>query len=346
LSEGPDPRGGPTLPDGERRAGEGRGRPSGEGQAPEGRDDRRSEIQAAQAVERREQRRREKREARAAEQRERAARAGGSAQVVGGGGHRQPPPPGTPAALAARDLAVRFRPYAERRPSLRKHGWRVLRRASATVVALDGVSLTVARGQALGVIGANGAGKSTLLRVLAGTLPPDQGSVEVFAKQPPTLLSLGLGFNRNLSGRRNVYLGGLASGFTKTQIDEMFDDIVGYAELADAIDRPMGTYSAGMYARLAFAIAVRQEPDILLMDELLSVGDEAFKRKSGETMNLLLEKAGAMVIVSHGLERLRRVCDTFAWLERGKLMLVGAPGEVIKAYRRHIGVPVEGEGDD
>jgi len=204
----------------------------------------------------------------------------------------------------------------------------------------------VARGQALGVIGANGAGKSTLLRVLAGTLPPDEGSVEVYAKQPPTLLSLGLGFNRNLSGRRNVYLGGLASGFTKVQIDEMFDDIVGYAELADAIDRPMGTYSAGMYARLAFAIAVRQEPDILLMDELLSVGDEAFKRKSGETMNLLLQKAGAMVIVSHGLERLRRVCDTFAWLDRGRLMLVGPPGEVIKAYRRHIGVPVEGEGDD
>lgn len=245
----------------------------------------------------------------------------------------------------ARDLAVRFRPYAERRPSLRRHGLRVLRRASSTVVALEGVSLTVARGQALGVIGANGAGKSTLLRVLAGTLPPDEGSVEVHAKQPPTLLSLGLGFNRNLSGRRNIYLGGLASGFSKAEIDAMFDDIVGYAELGDAIDRPMGTYSAGMYARLAFAIAVRQEPDILLMDELLSVGDEAFKRKSGETMNLLLEKAGAMVVVSHGLARLRNVCDTFAWLDRGRLMEVGRPGDVIRAYRRFLGIPTDEDGD-
>jgi teichoic acid transport system ATP-binding protein len=245
----------------------------------------------------------------------------------------------------ARDLSVRFRPYAERRPSLRRHGWRVLKRVSSTVVALDGVSLTVVRGQALGVIGANGAGKSTLLRVLAGTLPPDEGSVEVYGHQVPTLLSLGLGFNRNLSGRRNVYLGGLASGFNKAQIDEMFDDIVGYSELGDAIDRPMGTYSAGMYARLAFAIAVRQEPDILLMDELLSVGDEAFKRKSGETMNLLLEKAGAMVIVSHGLARLRNVCDTFAWLDRGKLMEVGRPGDVIRAYRRFLGIPMEEDGD-
>jgi teichoic acid transport system ATP-binding protein len=256
---------------------------------------------------------------------------------------RRPPPEGTPPALVARELMVRFRPYAERRPTLRRHGLKVLRRAALPVVALDGVSLTLVRGQALGVIGANGAGKTTLLRVLAGTLPPDQGSVVVYAHQPPTLLSLGLGFNRKLSGRRNVYLGGLASGLTTAQIDEMFDDIVAYSEIGDAIDRPMGTYSSGMFARLAFAIAVRQEPDILLMDELLSVGDEAFKRKSGDTMNFLLQRAGAMVIVSHGLERLQRVCDTFAWLDHGRLLAVGPPREIAAMYRRHIGVPVEGQ---
>jgi teichoic acid transport system ATP-binding protein len=323
LSDAEDPRDSLEQPRGEGRGGRGTAR------------------------ERREQRRRERQGVEGGEGRPRPERPAatpgeGEARV----GQRKPPPAGTPVALVARDLAVRFRPYAERRPSLRKHGWRVLRRASATVVALDGVSLTVARGQAIGVVGANGAGKSTLLRVLAGTLPADHGSVEVFARQAPTLLSLGLGFNRNLSGRRNVYLGGMASGFTKLEIDAMFEDIVAYSELGEAIDRPMGTYSAGMYARLAFAIAVRQEPDILLMDELLSVGDEAFKRKSGETMDLLLEKAGAMVIVSHGLERLRRVCDTFAWLDRGKLMMVGAPGEVIRAYRRFVGVPVDVEDDD
>lgn len=248
--------------------------------------------------------------------------------------------------LVARDITVRFRPFAERRPMLRRHGLRALRRTSAPVVALDGVSLTVLRGQALGIIGANGAGKSTLLRVLAGTLPPDEGTVEVYASQAPTLLSLGLGFNRKLSGRRNIYLGGLASGLTREQIRGMFDDIVEYSELGDAIDRPMGTYSSGMFARLAFSIAMREEPEIVLMDEVLSVGDEAFKRKSGETMSALLERAGAVVMVSHGLGRLQEFCDTFAWLDRGKLMAVGPPREVATLYRRHVGVPVEVKDDD
>jgi ABC-type polysaccharide/polyol phosphate transport system ATPase subunit len=121
----------------------------------------------------------------------------------------------------------------------------------------------------------------------------------------------------------------------------MFDDIVGYSELGDAIDRPMGTYSSGMFARLAFAVAMRQEPDILLLDEVLSVGDEAFKRKSGATMNLLLEKAGAVVMVSHGLGRLQQFCDTFAWLDRGRLMEVGEPRQITAMYRRHVGVPVD-----
>ncbi len=241
---------------------------------------------------------------------------------------------------------MRFRPYAERRPTLHRQGLRVLRRAATPVVALDGVSLTVVRGQALGIIGANGAGKSTLLRVLAGTLPPDEGSVEVHGAQPPTLLSLGMGFNRKLSGRRNVYLGGMASGFSKDQVEAMFDDIVEYSELGEAIERPMGTYSSGMFARLAFAIAMRQEPDILLLDEVMSVGDEAFKRKSSETMSTLLGKAGAVVMASHGLGRLQEFCDTFAWLERGKLMAVGPPREVTDMYRRHIGVPAQGEDDD
>jgi teichoic acid transport system ATP-binding protein len=294
-----------------------------------------------------ERRRREMPPPENARRQRREGRPGPAPGAIGGkgAGPRRSTTTGAP-AIIAREVTICFRPYSERKPTLRRHGLRALRRAADPVVALDRVSLTVARGQALGVVGANGAGKTTLLRVLAGTLPPDGGTVEVYGTQAPTLLSLNLGFNRKLSGRRNVYLGGLASGLSKAEIDAMFDDIVEYSELGDAIDRPMGTYSSGMYARLAFAVAMRQEPDILLLDEVLSVGDEAFKRKSGETMNRLLEKAGAVVMVSHGLGRLQQFCDTFAWLDKGRLMEVGDPRRITAMYRRHVGVPEDVTEDD
>jgi teichoic acid transport system ATP-binding protein len=183
---------------------------------------------------------------------------------------------------------------------------------------LHDVDLEVPGGELTTIVGPNGAGKSTLLRVLSGALPPDKGSVDVFGSSP-LLLALGVGFNRQLSGRRNVYLGGLAAGLRKSEID--------------------AAYSSGMYARLAFAVAMQTKPDILLLDELFAVGDEAFKAKSQETMAEMLENAGTIVIVSHAMARMRQFCDRIAWLDEGRIRATGTPAEVISEYRKHVGVP-------
>lgn len=301
-------------------------------------EERAARVAARQAARRaeREERRRAAQEAR---QRARAQeRAAGVPAAVGA--------PSDEPALVARGVTVKFRPFTERRPSLRRHGLAALRRREKPVLAVDDVSLTVYKGEALGIIGSNGAGKTTLLRVLAGTLPPDAGEVEVFSQEAPTMLSLGAGFNRKLSGRRNVYLGGLAAGLLKSQIDAMFDDIVAYSELGDAIDRPASTYSSGMFARLAFAVAIRREPQILILDEVFAVGDQAFKKKSAETMQRLLADAGTIVMVSHGLSRLRTFCHRLAWMDRGRIMAVGDPDEIASQYLSFLGISEEEAGED
>ncbi|MFH1329595.1 MAG: ABC transporter ATP-binding protein, partial [Actinomycetota bacterium] len=254
--------------------------------------------------------------------------------------------PSTEPAIVARNLTVRFRPFSERRPSLRRHGLAALRRHETPVLAVDDVSLSIFKGEAFGIIGSNGAGKTTLLRVLAGTLPPDSGEVEVYGAEAPTMLSLGAGFNRKLSGRRNVYLGGMAAGLHKSEIDAMFDDIVAYSELGDAIDRPASTYSSGMFARLAFAVAIRRKPQILILDEVFAVGDQAFKKKSAETMQHLLADAGTIVMVSHGLSRLRHFCHRLAWMDKGRVLAVGNPDEIASRYLSFLGITEEEARED
>ena len=298
----------------------------------------------------REARREERRAARRAEvearRRERQAARRGQAASPGEPEAAASAAPSSDPAIVARGLSVRFRPFSERRPSLRVHGLRALKRHDAAVVAVDDVSLTVYKGEAVGIIGSNGAGKTTLLRVLAGTLPPDSGVVEVYSTQAPTMLSLGAGFNRKLSGRRNVYLGGLAAGLEKSEIDGMFDDIVAYSELGAAIDRPASTYSSGMFSRLAFAVAIRQHPQILLLDEVFSVGDQAFRKKSTQTMQELLGRAGTIVMVSHGLGRMKRFCHRLAWMDRGRIVEIGPPAEVASKYLAYVGVSEEEAGED
>jgi teichoic acid transport system ATP-binding protein len=274
----------------------------------------------------------------------RAGKEGRKKGGSGGAATARRKPPSSEIAIKASNVRVEFRPFMEKRPTLRRHGLAQLSRRGS-VVAVDGVSLTVRRGEALGIIGSNGAGKSTLLQVLAGTLPPDEGKVEVFGS-PPMLLSLGLGFIRNLSGRRNILLGGLAVGLHKAEIEEMMDEIIEYSELGKAIERPVMTYSSGMYSRLSFAVAIRSQPEILLLDEVLSVGDEAFKKKSLASMLELLNGAGTIVMVSHGLGRVARFCHRLAWIDQGKLVKVGQPHEIVDAYRRHIGTAKEDVGDD
>ena len=238
-------------------------------------------------------------------------------------------------AIEAEDVTVRFRPYLDRKPTLRKAVANMGTKERAEVAALDGVSFTVNRGEAYGIVGRNGAGKSTLLRVLAGTLRPDEGRAVMYGKTS-TLLQLGVGFNPELSGYRNIYLGGLAAGLRKSEIDERFDDIVEYAELTDAIDRPVKTYSSGMFARLAFSIGMHLDPDILLLDEVLSVGDEAFKTKSEAAMAGLLERSGTIVFVSHNLSKVAEFCDRTMWLEHGKVRAIGESEEIVEAYREAV----------
>ena len=189
------------------------------------------------------------------------------------------------------------------------------------------MSFEVPHGKVLGVVGANGAGKSTLMRTVAGILPPNSGRVEVHGRVS-TLLALGVGFNRKLTGRENVVLGGLAAGLTRAQLREKYDEIVAFAELEDFMDMPMRTYSSGMYGRLAFAVAVTMEPDILIIDEALSVGDARFRRKSFNRMRELCGEDRTILLVTHALGSDREA------VRRGDLDGQGRDADVGRAARR------------
>lgn len=203
--------------------------------------------------------------------------------------------------------------------------------------ALDRVNLEVHRGDVLGVIGRNGAGKSTLLRAISGVYYPDTGSIEVDGRIS-ALLSLGTGFNNALSGRENIVLGGLTLGYSMEEIEERMGTIIEFAELGEFIDVPTRYYSSGMMARLSFSMVVSMEPDVLLIDETLSVGDLGFARKAQQAMFKLLEKASCQMIVSHSLATLRELCNRAILIDHGRLILAGAPDEVADAYERLVGV--------
>ena len=235
-------------------------------------------------------------------------------------------------AILVEDVSVKFRPYVDRKPTLRRSLGRMRHREQQDVIALDGVSFKVARGEAYGIIGRNGAGKSTLLRCIAGTLRPNSGKVVVNGKLS-TLLQLGVGFNPELSGHRNIYLGALAAGLRKREIDEKFDSIVEYAELGAAIDRPVKTYSSGMFSKLAFSVSMHLDPDVLLLDEVLAVGDVAFRAKSMETMQELLDRSGTIVFVSHSMNSVQDFCDRVLWLQEGRVMAEGEAAEVVGLYK-------------
>ena len=204
------------------------------------------------------------------------------------------------------------------------------------------VSFEVPHGKVLGVVGANGAGKSTLMRTVAGILPPTSGRVEVHGRVS-TLLSLGVGFNRKLTGRENVVLGGLAAGLTRAQLREKYDEIVAFAELEDFMDMPMRTYSSGMYGRLAFAVAVTMEPDILIIDEALSVGDARFRRKSFNRMRRLCAQDRTILLVTHALGSVEKLCDEAIWMDKGQMRMWDEPHAVIEAYTEFLGVRDEDE---
>jgi teichoic acid transport system ATP-binding protein len=237
------------------------------------------------------------------------------------------------------DVSVTYRTSLDRNPTLkgtlRKLGRR--ERIIRETEALKGVSFEVPHGKVMGVVGANGAGKSTLMRAVAGILPPTSGRIEVHGRVS-TLLSLGVGFNRKLTGRENVVLGGLAAGLTRAQLREKYDEIVAFAELEDFMDMPMRTYSSGMYGRLAFAVAVTMEPDILLIDEALSVGDARFRKKSFRKMRELCGENRTILLVSHALGSIKELCDQAIWIHKGELRMWDDPDSVVDAYTEFLEV--------
>jgi ABC-type polysaccharide/polyol phosphate transport system ATPase subunit len=237
------------------------------------------------------------------------------------------------------NLSISYRTTFERVPTFKNAITRLGRgqRAIKEIQALQGVSFDVPDGTSLGIIGNNGAGKSTLMRAMAGILPPNEGRIEVNGRISP-LLSLGVGFNANLSGRENIILGGLAGGLSRKQVAARADEVTAFAGLEEFIDAPMRTYSSGMYSRLAFSVAVHMDPDILMIDEALSAGDASFKTKAAEKMHELRESARAMFLVSHSLASIQELCNDAIWIHKGRLMMRGHPDEVTAAYTKFVDV--------
>ncbi len=245
------------------------------------------------------------------------------------------------------NLSVTYRTAVETKPTLRQTLVRLGRRQRIVreVNAVRSVSLEVPQGTVLGVVGANGAGKSTLLRAIAGILPPTEGRVEVHGKVS-TLLALGVGFKGELTGRENVVLGGLAAGLSRSEVMAKFEEIADFAELGEFIDFPMRTYSSGMYGRLAFSVAVNMDPDILLIDEALSTGDARFRQKSFAKMRDLCDEARTIMLVSHGMNAIRKLCSEAIWMHEGKIVMRDEREAVIDAYERFLEVSEEDTGDD
>jgi ABC-type polysaccharide/polyol phosphate transport system ATPase subunit len=242
-------------------------------------------------------------------------------------------------SIRVEDVSVTYRTSVERRPTLKSTVTRLGRRERVVheVEAVKGVTFDVPHGTVLGVVGSNGAGKSTLMRTIAGILPPTSGRVEVHGRVS-TLLALGVGFNKKLSGRENVILGGLAAGLSRDQLEQKYEEIAGFAELDEFMELPMRTYSSGMYGRLAFSVAVNMDPDILLIDEALSVGDAKFRRKSTRKMQELCAQDRTVVLVSHALGTIKDLCDQAVWLDKGVLKMWDDADTVVDAYTEYLDV--------
>jgi teichoic acid transport system ATP-binding protein len=203
-------------------------------------------------------------------------------------------------------------------------------RSTRSVHALKGVSFTAYEQDSIGVIGSNGSGKSTLMRAIVGLTPTTQGAI--YAASRPAMLGVGAALIKDLSGERNIILGGLALGFSLQEIESMTDEIIDFAGIRDFIELPMRTYSSGMTARLKFAIATARTHEILIVDEALAVGDKNFRKRSEARIREIRDNAGTVFLVSHSMQSIRDTCNRVVWINKGVLMMDGEPKEVIAAY--------------
>ena len=238
-----------------------------------------------------------------------------------------------PVAIAVHDVCKQFRVYD--RPSHMLSELLLRRPRHRTINALDGLSFTVARGEILGIVGRNGAGKSTLLKLLTGVLEPSSGEIEVQGKVSH-LLELGGGFNPHYSGRENVYFGGACMGMSRREIDRKLDSIIAFSELGADIDRPFRTYSTGMQARLTFAVAISVEPEVLIIDEWLAVGDARFALKCYDKIREFRDRGVTILFVTHTYNSLLEFCDRGMVLDLGRLVYLGDPATAVMNYHRII----------
>jgi ABC-type polysaccharide/polyol phosphate transport system ATPase subunit len=202
--------------------------------------------------------------------------------------------------------------------------------------ALKDLSFKVKEGECFGIVGKNGAGKSTLLSLILGTIYPTRGNIKVSQKVTP-LLELGAGFHPDLTGRENIFINGVLLGLTKGEVTKRMEEIAAFSEIGEFIDMPVRTYSTGMYLRLAFAIAISTDPQLLLIDDILAVGDETFQQKSKEALIRLIKGGATTILVSHNLAAIREMCDKAIWLVEGKIGAEGEPERVVEEYVRHTG---------
>ncbi len=237
-------------------------------------------------------------------------------------------------AVEIRDVEMHFNMSKEKLESLKEYFLRLVTKKLMfeDFVAVNGVSFDIKKGDVFGIVGLNGSGKSTMLKIISGILTPSKGTVETQGTIAP-LIELGAGFDMDLTARENIYLNGSVLGYSKKFMDEKFQEIVEFSEMQDFLDTPMKNYSSGMVARIGFAIATITRPDILIVDEILAVGDFRFQEKCEKRINSMINDETTVIIVSHTIEQIERLCKHCAWLEKGKLKMIGDAQEVCKAYR-------------
>lgn len=237
--------------------------------------------------------------------------------------------------IVVNHVSMMFNIASEQLNSLKEYFIKVARRELhfKKFMALEDIDFIVRRGEQYGIVGTNGSGKSTLLKIVAGVLEPSVGNVAIGGTIAP-LIELGAGFDMELTARENIYLNGALLGFSRDFIDDRFESIVDFAEVRDFIDMPMKNYSSGMVARVAFSVATATVPDILVVDEALSVGDFRFQEKCEHRIKELVEQHGTtLLFVSHSIEQVERVCEKAVWIEKGHMRMIGDVKDVCEAYR-------------
>lgn len=234
-------------------------------------------------------------------------------------------------AIEVRDVKKAFRVYSDKSNTLKEKVLFAKRNRKKMREVLKGISFEVKKGESVGIIGSNGCGKSTTLKLLTKIIYPDSGSIEMKGRVS-SLIELGAGFHPDMSGRENIYLNASIFGLSKKEIDGKVDEIIRFSELEKVIEEPVRTYSSGMYMRLAFSVAINVKADILLIDEILAVGDAAFQLKCFEKLESLKESGTTIVIVSHSMEQIEKICDRAIWLCDGRICAIGEPKEVTGKY--------------